>query len=106
MLETIVTHPPSPSEIGAVRGVRGGNRLHQGSVRDRTFRWKLERGAKRNYQLLGRRLAAVNQCLYRNGANGQGLLHVLPTGEHRLITRGAQLAPVIVDSIAIQITKE
>jgi hypothetical protein len=80
--------------------------LPQGGVRGRIFRWKVERGAKRNYQLLGRRLAEVNRCLYRHRSNGQGLIQLLAGGEHRLITRAAQLAPIIVDSLTLQVTKE
>jgi hypothetical protein len=66
----------------------------------------VELGARRNYRLLGRRLADANKGLYRNGTSGKGLIHVLATGDIRHITRGAQLAPIIVDSIALQVTKE
>jgi hypothetical protein len=66
----------------------------------------VERGARRNYRLLGRRLAEANRHLYRQGAHGHGLIHVLATGHHRLITRAAHLAPVLVDTLTIQVTKE
>jgi hypothetical protein len=80
--------------------------FHQRRVRSRIFRWKVERGARRNYLLLGRHLAEANRCLYRHGTGGQGLIQVVATGDHRLITRAAQLAPIIVDSLTLQVTKE
>jgi hypothetical protein len=66
----------------------------------------VERGARANYRLLGKRLAAANQRVYRSGARGQGLIQVFATGEYRLITRAAHLAPLIVDSLPLQVTKE
>jgi hypothetical protein len=74
-------------------------------VHGRIFRWKIERGAQRNYELLGKRLAEANLCLYRNGANGQGLIQVFATGV-RHVTRAQQLAPILVDSLRLQVTKE
>src|SRR5262249_2444686 len=73
---------------------------------NRITRWKVERGARHNYRLLGRRLAEANQDLYRNGTNGRGLIHVLAGGMHRLITKAGQLAPIIVDNVVLQITKD
>jgi hypothetical protein len=66
----------------------------------------VERGARRNYRLVGRCLAKANKHLYRNRANGQGLIQVSATGDHRLITKAAHLAPIIVDSLTLQVTKE
>jgi hypothetical protein len=56
--------------------------------------------------LLGKRLAGANLCLYRNGSDGQGLIQVSATGDFRLITKASQLAPIIIDSLALQVTKE
>src|SRR5262249_25345967 len=96
----------TPCERTAVGGVRGSNPLHQRATSKRITRWKVERGARRNYRLLGRRLAEANQDLYRNGTNGRGLIHVLAGGTHRLITKAGQLAPIIVDNLILQITKD
>jgi hypothetical protein len=93
------------TDTDAVRGVRGRNPLHQGE-RTPSFCWKVERGARRNYRLLGRRLAEANSHLYRQGANGHGLIQVLATGAPRLITKAAQLAPILVDSMTLRVTKE
>jgi hypothetical protein len=66
----------------------------------------MERGARANYRLLGQRLAEANPCLYRHGATGQGLIYVAATGDQRIIAKGGQLAPIIVDSLTLQVTKE
>jgi hypothetical protein len=66
----------------------------------------VERGARRNYRLLGRRLAEADNQLYRNGANRQGLIQVLADGDYRLVIRAGQLAPIIVDNLMLQITNE
>ena len=67
--------------------------------------WRIEKGAARNYRLLGQRLAESND-LYRNKEDGYGLVQVLPGGKARLITKGAQLAPVIVDRVRMRVEKE
>ena len=94
-----------PGKNGIVRGVRGVIPLPQ-KRRIPTVCWKVERGARHNYRLLGRRLAAANKQLHRNGASGQGLIQVQDSGDVRHIARAAQLAPIIVDSLTIQVTKE
>jgi hypothetical protein len=68
--------------------------------------WKVERGAQRNYRLLGRRLAEAHDRLYRNGAQGNGLIRVQAAGATRLIQRAADLVPLLVDTLTIQVTKE
>jgi hypothetical protein len=73
--------------------------------RRRRFVWKVERGARGNYRLLGQQLAQASDSLYRNGANGHGLLQVLPDGTTRLVTRGPQLAPLIADTLLMIVTK-
>ena len=104
-MTTIPIIEDSSTANGIVRGVRGLNSLHQGRQRREMFRWQVERGARHNYRRLGRRLAKVNRSLFRNGAHGQGLIQVLGTGEHRLVSRAAGLAPIIVDSLALQVIK-
>jgi hypothetical protein len=88
-----------------VRGVRGVVPFQQERHTPR-ISWKVERGARRNYKLLGRGLAEANKGLYRNGINGKGLIHIRANGDVQHITKAAQLAPIIVDSVSLQVTKE
>jgi hypothetical protein len=69
------------------------------------FIWKVEHGAARNYRLLGQRLAESGD-LFRNKEDGHGLIQVLATGKARLISKGTQLAPVIVDRVRMRVEKE
>ncbi len=69
------------------------------------FVWRVEHGAAPNYRRLGKRLAECGD-LFRNGDDGHGLIHVLPSGKARLITKGTQLAPVIVDRVRMHVEKE
>jgi hypothetical protein len=72
---------------------------------ERHYNWKVERGARRNFARFGHALSLSNPKLFRRD-EGDGLLLVLPSGETRLITKGTQLAPVIVDSLHMKVTKE
>lgn len=69
------------------------------------FIWKVEHGAARNYRLLGQHLAKSGD-LFRNKEDGHGLIQVLATGKARLITKGTQLAPVVVDRVRMRVEKE
>lgn len=99
---------------GAVRGVRGVDHLRQeeGQVTSDTpeddgqFAYELNRGVRTNSGLFGKELALVNQNLYRNGSDGLGLIHVLPGGRTRLIRKAPELAPVIIDSMNMVVTKD
>lgn len=86
-----------------VRGVGGEIPLRREKVRPLV--WQVEKGLRRNCRRLGRCLALLRPDLYRNGTGGQGLRLVLPDGATRLITTAAQLAPVLVDTLAISVTK-
>jgi hypothetical protein len=88
-----------------VGGVTGVIPLHQ-KRRTQKMNWKIELGARRNYRLLGMCLAELNKGLYRISTSGKGLIHVLASGDVRHITKGAQLAPIIVDTLILQVTKE
>src|SRR5207247_1793279 len=96
--------PEPATEERTVRGVRGVIPIRQERIK--IVNWKVERGARRNYRLLGRRLAEASDRLYRNRADGQGLIQVSSNGDSRLITKAAQLAPVIVDRLTMKVTKE
>ncbi|MHB0958239.1 MAG: hypothetical protein ACYC0X_12235 [Pirellulaceae bacterium] len=101
-LRLAVTPEPAPS--GAVGGRNG---LPQGeTTRPSSFTWRVERTAAPNYRALGQRLAAASGDLYRNRTEGHGLLLALPDGRVRLILKGADLAPVIVDRVKMRVTKE
>lgn len=67
--------------------------------------WMVEAGARKNYTLLGQRLAALGD-LYRDEATGYGLILVLPDGKTSRIRKGPQLAPLIVDRVPMRVEKE
>ena len=83
----------------AASTVRGCSRLQQ----EGKLIWKIEAGAAPNYRRVGKKLA-VSGDMYRN-KDGHALLQVLPQGKTRLICKGSQLAPVIVDRIRMVVTK-
>lgn len=89
----------------AVGGVCRVDPKRQGKTK-KVVVWKIERGARRNYVHLGKRLAWRNKALYRNGSNGHGLILVSADGDTRLITKASQLAPVIVDTFTMKVMKE
>jgi hypothetical protein len=82
--------------------VRGRNGLQ--ANKEGEFVWKVDAGAKKNYERLGERLA-TNDDLYRNGSDGLGLIQVLPNGKTRLIRKGAELAPILADRVSMVVTK-
>jgi hypothetical protein len=92
-------------ELPTVRGVRGVVPLPQKKP-VQIFAWKVERGARFNYSRLGKRLARRNPSLFRNASDGHGLIQVSANGTCRLITKAAQLAPVIVDTLTMKVVKE
>jgi hypothetical protein len=59
-----------------------------------------------NCRRLGRILASVRPDLYRQGSIGYGLVLVLADGGTRRITRAAQLAPLLADSISMRVMKD
>lgn len=69
------------------------------------FIWDEGVSAKKNYASLGRRLADAGD-LFRNPTHGSGLFLLLPNGKHTMITRGADLMPIIVDRVDVQIVKD
>ena len=72
--------------------VGGRNGLPRGE-KVPAFVWRVERGARRNYDSLGRWLSAANLSLYRHGTEGLGLLQVLPGGKTRLLLKAADFIP-------------
>ncbi len=68
------------------------------------FVWNEEDIAARNYKSLGKRLAASGG-LFRRPGHGGGLLLLLPDGKHQAISKGADLAPVIVDRVPVRVEK-
>ncbi|GAB4138405.1 MAG: hypothetical protein Tsb009_06610 [Planctomycetaceae bacterium] len=77
----------------------------QEEQKEGSFIWRVERGAARNYRRLGERLAQAGD-LYRNKEDGHGLIHVLPSGETRLVTKSSELGPIIVDRVRMRVVKE
>jgi hypothetical protein len=88
-----------------VRGVRGVIPLRQEN-QAQIVTWKVERGARHNYRRLGKHLARRNPSLFRNTAEGHGLIQVAANGACRLLTKASQLAPVIVDTLTMKVMKE
>ena len=93
---------PHPS----VRSCKGLPLENEQAMELKKFTWRVERAAAPNYQRLGWCLAVARGDLYRNHADGHGLIQVLPNGESRLITKGAELAPIIVDRVRMRVVKE
>lgn len=89
------------SPLGVVRGVIP---FHQEKQQPKRFTWKVERGAAKNYRLLGQRLAATGG-LYRHQTDGLGLIQVLPSGQTRTITTGGHLAPLIADRVPMRVLR-
>lgn len=69
------------------------------------YDWDDARPAAKNYAALGDLLAKGGD-LYRRPEYGGGLLLLLPTGKHVAIRTGADLAPVIVDRVAVTIYRD
>lgn len=67
--------------------------------------WIVEKGAASNYRQLAKRLSESGD-LYRNQQDGHGLIHVLPSGSTRLLSKAAELGPVIVDRVRMRVVKE
>ena len=83
--------------------VWGCNGLQQEGKRP-TLVLEVKDGAGRNYQKLAKRLAASGD-LYRH-QDGHALVQVLAGGKTRRISKGSQLAPVIVDRIRMVVKKD
>ncbi len=88
-----------------VMGCNGSQHKEKPEDKPDRYAWHIEKGAPRNYRKLGELLAAWND-LFRHHSHGLGLVQVLPNGKTRLITKGSQLAPVIVDRIKVAVKKE
>lgn len=101
-------HRVGPVPEDGQRGVRGCNGSQQDEKPEdklEPFVWHVEKAAPKKYRMLGKRLAGCGD-LFRYHSHGLGLVQVLPDGKTRLITKGSQLAPVIVDRIKMVVKKE
>lgn len=67
--------------------------------------WNEDDQAKDNYRNLGQRLAECGD-LFRHADHASGLLLVLDDGDHREVTTGKALQPVVVDRIPVQVVKD
>lgn len=68
------------------------------------FIWDDGEVARVNYQALGQRLEKSGD-LFRNPSHGGGLVQLLSNGRTASITKGADLAPVIVDRVNVLVVK-
>lgn len=75
------------------------------SVFGNEFIWDEDESAKKNYAALGQRLAEAGD-LFRSPTYGNGLILMLPNGKNALITRGADLMPVIVDRVEVRVVRD
>lgn len=66
--------------------------------------WNEDTLPKANYEALGERLALAGD-LFRV-ANGAGLIQSFPDGRHDVIRKGADLLPIIVDRVPVQVIKD
>ena len=66
--------------------------------------WDEDDQAADNYRKLGERLAQFSD-LYRRPGYASGLLLLLEDGKHVVIAKGAELAPVIVDRVRVEVWK-
>lgn len=98
-----------PEEQPTVRGCNGSQQdekeaKNSEDERER-FVWHVEKGAPRNYRMVGKLLAARGD-LNRHHSHGLALVQVLPDGKPRLLTKASHLAPVIVDRIKLVVKKD
>ena len=66
--------------------------------------WEEDGQAADNYRNLGETLAKSND-LFRRPGYANGLLLLLDDGKHAVISKGAELAPVIVDRVRVEVWK-
>lgn len=67
--------------------------------------WHDDRVAKVNYEALGKRLALAGD-LFRTPHPGNGLIQLRQNNRHVLITKGADLFPVIVDRLKVLVMRD
>lgn len=101
-------HEPDKTPSDSDPSVRGckGSPLNSEQRTELKFTWRTERGAAANYRGLGQRLREARGDLYRNHTDDHGLIQVMADGKPRLITKGSELAPVIVDRVKVRVMKE
>ncbi len=58
-----------------------------------------------NYAALGKRLAASGD-LFRSPAYGNGVIMLLPGGKSKPVTKGADLAPIVVDRVPVTVVRD
>ncbi len=75
-----------------------------GVAKRQTYQWRMEKGLPCNFRRLGKLLASVSPQFYR--ACQGGLILVLPGNEVRHIATAKELAPLLIDTIRIKVTKE
>ena len=95
-VKDVIALPVKPSEEESQSPMRPktGSLSHMGRGRQ----------AADNYKALGDRLANCND-LFRRPGYASGLLLLLEDGKHVVISKGAELAPVIVDRVRVEVWK-
>ena len=69
------------------------------------FIWNDDDPPAANYAALGKRLATSGD-LFRSPAYGNGLILLLPGGKSKPVTRGADLAPIVVDRVPVTVVRD
>jgi hypothetical protein len=100
VLETTPYTPYEPEQTTSVRGVAPS------APENEKFEWKVQAGSQVNFPELGRRLAAANPKLFRNGKDGHGLVLVKPDHTCRSILKAGDLDAVIADTVPMSVTKD
>lgn len=76
---------------------------------DADFIWYDDEVARKNYIALGKRLA-LSSDLFRSPQHGRGLIQIqagnFQLGRHVMITKAAELLPVIVDRVDVLVKKD
>jgi hypothetical protein len=91
------------TELAAVGGRKGF--LQEERQGSKMLVWKVEKGSRRDFRRLGRRLS-LSGDLFRDGGSGPGLIQVLDDGTTRRITRAGELTPLIADRIPTRVEKD
>ncbi len=95
-----------PAKKNAVRDNQPpSNGVPSPQSNDGLFIWNDNDPPAANYMGLAKRLVASGD-LFRSPAHGNGLVLVLPGGKSKPVLKGADLAPLVVDRVAVRVMRE
>jgi hypothetical protein len=79
-----------------------GTEVVEGEPKKPKYEWQMEAGLDCNFQKLGKLVASLHLALYRHPDGG---LLLIEDGQPRRIESAKQLAPLLIDSVRIAVTK-